>query len=180
MTPRPGLQYGRVPNLQGQQVMVAPFQIRNGVPSGVQPEAELAFALRQRADRVRWLLPDTLRTITARNPGIDIELERLPVNAFLGAQVERVGDPLYGHLRRLNALTGAPLVLIPVSLRYRSGPREIDGRVLEPAMEITATLIHVRSGRVIWYGIVDGEPGDADDPRTLASAVDALARVVAR
>lgn len=180
LVPRPGLQYGAMPNLQGREVMVAPFQVRLGVPSEVQPEAELAFALRQRAGEVRWFLPDTLRAITGRNPGIDIALERLPVTSFLQAQVERVGDPLYGHLRRLNALTGVPLVLIPVRLRYRSRTQVVDDRVLEPAMEITATLVHVRSGRVLWYGIVDGAPGEPNDPRTLASAVDALARVVGR
>lgn len=179
MVPRPGLHFGAVPALQGQEVMVVPVQHMRGIPAGVQADAELAFALRERGPRVQWLFPDTLRSITSRSPGIDIPLETLPVGAFLQAEVERVGDPLYGHLRRLNALTGAPLALIPVQLRYRSQPESVEGEVLEPAMELAASLVHVQSGRVLWFGIVDGTPGEVDDPGTLASAADALARVVA-
>lgn len=180
VVPRAGMQFGAVPDLQGREVMVVPVQTVRGVPTGIQPDAELAFALEERAPGVRWLFPDTLRRFTARNPGIDIDLDRLPVGIFLQAQVEQVGDPLYGHLRRLSALTDVPLVLIPVRLHYRSERQVVDEEVLEPAMELAAALVHVRSGRVLWFGIVDGAPGAADDPGTLASAADALARAVAR
>lgn len=180
VVPRAGMQFGAVPDLTGREVMVVPVQTARGVPTGIQPDAELEFALRERGSRVRWLFPDTLRRFTARNPGIDIALDRLPVGIFLRAQVEQVGDPLYGHLRRLGAITGAPLVLIPVRLRYRSEPVRVEERVLEPAMELSAALVHVRSGRVLWFGIVDGAPGGAGDPATLASTADALARAVVR
>lgn len=180
VVPHPGMRFGSVPSLRGQSVMLLPVQIEDGVPTGLQPDAELAYALQERTPRVHWLLPDTLRRIAARNPAIQLPLEGLPVDVFLQAQVERVGDPLYGDLRRLNALTGAPLVLIPVRLRYRRNEQEVDGRTLEPTMELSAALVHVQSGRVLWFGIVDGEPGGANDPATLASAADALARIVAR
>lgn len=157
--------------------MVVPVQSVSGLPAGVEPDAELGFALRERGPEVRWLLPDTLRRIAARNPGIETALDRLPVSVFLQREVQRVGDPLYGHLRRLSALTGSPLVLIPVQAHHRSA-REVEGRVLEPAVELAAALIHVRSGRVLWFGIVDGAPGAPGDPSALASAADALALAV--
>lgn len=177
--PTPGTTFGAVPNLQGQSVMVLPVQIRQEVPASVDAGPELRFALEQRGPSVRWLFPDTLRTITARSPGIQAPLEGLPVGVFFQAQVERIGDPLYGHLRRLGALASSPLVLIPIRLRYRSMPETVGDRVFEPAMELTAVLIHIQSGRVLWFGIVDGSTGGPTDPRSLASAADRLARVVA-
>lgn len=178
VVPAPGLTFGTPPALDGQAVMVVPIQSVRGVSAGTRPDAELAFALRERDARVRWLFPDTLRRMVARNPAVDIALDRLPVASFLQARVERIGDPLYGHLRRLAGLSGAPLVLIPVRLRYRSETVEVDDRVLEPAMELTAALVHIRTGRVLWFGILDGETGDRNDPRVLASTADALARAV--
>lgn len=178
VVPAPGLTFGTPPALDGQEVMVVPIQSVRGVSARARPDAELAFALREREARVRWLFPDTLRRLVARNPAVDIALDRLPVASFLQARVERIGDPLYGHLRRLAGLSGAPLVLIPVRLRYRSETVEVDDRVLEPAMELTAALVHIRTGRVLWFGILDGETGDRNDPRVLASAADALARAV--
>lgn len=160
--------------------MVAPVQRQSGLGREVRPDAELQFALQERGPAVRWLFPDTLRSITGRSPGIDVALDRLPVDVFLRAEVRRVGDPLYGHLRRLNGLTGAPLILIPVRVRHRPPGEEVEGEVLEPAVEIAGALIEIRSGRVLWFGIVDGGSGASDDPRALASAADALARAVVR
>lgn len=177
--PTPGTAVGAVPNLQGRSVMVLPTQIRQGIPPSVSADSELRFALEQRGPSVEWLFPDTLRTITSRSPGITAPLEGLPVGIFLRARVERIGDPLYGHLRRLSALTSSPLALIPIRLRYRETPEAIGDQVFEPAMELMAVLLHVQSGRVLWFGVVDGATGGPTDPRSLASAADRLARVMA-
>lgn len=176
--PTPGTSTGLVPNLERQSVMVLPVQIQQGVPPSAEADRELRYALEQHGPSVNWLFPDTLRTITGRNPGIDVRLEGLPVGIFLRAQVERIGDPLFGQIRRLNALTSAPVVLIPVRLRYRSTPEAVGDQVFEPAMELTAALLHARSGRVFWFGVVDGATGGPEDPRTLATAADRLARAV--
>lgn len=178
VAPAPGLSFGAPPALDGRPVMVVPIQSVRGVPSDARPDAELAYALRERDARVRWLFPDTLRRMVDRNPAVDIALDRLPVASFLQARVERVGDPLYGHLRRLAALTEAELVLIPVRLRYRAQPVEVDDRVLAPAMEFTAALVHIRTGRVLWFGILDGDSVEREDPRALPTVAGALARAV--
>jgi hypothetical protein len=104
----------------------------------------------------------------ARSPGVSARIRDLPVGVFLRAEVERIGDPLYGDLRRLSALTGAGLALIPVELRYAD----------VGAYRITAALVSLRSGRVNWLGVVEGEAGVADDPGALASAAERLARAV--
>jgi hypothetical protein len=95
---------------------------------------------------------------------------------FLRGEVRRVGDPLYGVLRRLGALTGAQVALIPVLVRYRpAGASAAPGGTAE----VVAALLDVRSGYVLWFGVEGGEAGPADDPGVLASAIDALARRLA-
>lgn len=170
--PRAGDSMGRVPSLQGRRVMVLPAQDVVDVPGAA--DAEIAFALEERSgERVRWVLPREMREMLRRSPGLPMRIDGLPVDMFLRGEVNRVGDPLYGHLRRLAAMTEADLALVPIQVRYRAGDDATPS-----AVEIAAALIDARTGRVHWFGIVEGEPGARGDPRTLASAADALARAV--
>lgn len=155
--------------------MVLPVQSSMGISPGLQPESEIGFALRERGPQVGWIFPDELRSDLARAPALNVPLETLPVGAFLRAEVQRVGDPLYGHLRRLAGLAGADVALIPVAVRHRRpGPERAS------AIEIAAALVNARSGHVFWFAVVDGEAGGGDDPAAMASAADALARAVSR
>jgi hypothetical protein len=94
--------------------MVFPVQIRTGVPGDASPE--IVFALRARGTEVDWICPDELGALLARSPAVDIGVRGLPVGIFLSAEVERIGDPLFGQLRRLGALTGSDIALIPVAV----------------------------------------------------------------
>ena len=169
--PTAGAARGFVPDLRGTPVMVLPVQSRPGVPGD--PEAELVFALTQRGPGVRWLMPATLRAELARSPMLDVPLEQLPVDVFLRVQVNRIGDPLFGYLKRLSAISGGRLALIPVEVRHRAATKDRPG-----AIEVVATLIDVDGGRVTWFGVVQGTAGEASNPAALASAADALARVL--
>lgn len=152
--------------------MVLPVQDAVAVPGAL--DAEIAFALQERSGaRVRWVMPREMREMLRRSPGMPTRVDGLPVEIFLRARVERVGDPLYGYLRRLAAMTEADLALIPVQVRYRAGDEATPA-----AVEIAAALVQARTGWVYWFGVVEGEPGDREDPRSLASAADALARAV--
>jgi hypothetical protein len=167
--PTAGASRGGVPSLQGQQVMVLPVQAARGVAGDA--DAELADALTARGDGVRWLMPPALRAMLARSPALDVPIDALPVGFFLQAEVNRIGDPLYGQLRRLAALAGARLALIPVEVRHRADTPERAG-----AIEVVATLLDTSTGDVFWFGVVEGQAGGGSDPRALASAADALAR----
>ena len=169
--PEAGSEIGGVPDLRGRRVMLFPVQSGRGLAGGLDPELELAFALTGRGSQVLWILPAEMRSALARSPGLQMEVDALPVGIFLQAEVERVGDPLFGYLRRMGALTGADLALIPVEVRYRAAADTIPG-----ATEIAAALLNVRNGRVYWFGIVEGQGGGPEDPGSLASAADALAR----
>lgn len=169
--PTPAAGYGGIPDLSGRTVLLLPAQsVDSGLPA---PDPELAFAVEERAGRIRWVLPGQLREALSRSPGVPSDPDRLSVGMFLRAEVRRVGDPLYGDLRRLGALVGADVALIPVQVRERPSPDGAAGVV-----EISAALLDIRSGRVFWYGVVEGEAGPPGMPVSLATAAAALVRRV--
>jgi hypothetical protein len=163
-----------VPDLRGQRVMLFPVQSLER--DGVEVDAELGFALTQRGSEVTWIRAEQMRRAITTSPGLDVKLEGLPVAVFLQTEVRRVGDPLFGYLRRMGALMSADLALIPVVAREAATSSAAAPSRDEGAVEIAATVINVRDGRVLWFGVGAGAPGPATDPRTLASAAEALAR----
>lgn len=169
--PGPGEARGYVPDLRGQKVMVLPFQLRQGAVSDA--DAELAFALAGRGAAVDWILPGEIRESLRASPALDAPLEGLPVEVFLRTQVDRLGDPVFGVLRRLGAVTGADLALLPVAVVAHGDEAEAPAGV-----RVNAALMDVRTGRVVWYG-VEGAPGAAGDASVLAEAIDALVRHLA-
>ena len=181
--PTAGDSRGWVPDLTGARVMVFPVQAASAMAGD--PTAELAFALEGRAPGVEWILPAELRRAAAGSPGYDVALDGLPVGVFEQAEVRRIGDPLYGNIRRLAALVDAEVALIPVAVRYRTPTETPPGAeppadtVPEPGRaEVNAALVAVVTGRVLWAGVVGGAPGPPDDPAVLASALDALGRAL--
>ncbi len=138
----------------------------------------MSFALEGVGAGPEWLLPDELRTVMARSGSLEAPLDNLPVDVFLQAQVDRIGDPIYGVLRRIGAVTSANVALLPVAVRPGPAPTDDEGNVTDGpvAAEFVATLIDVRTGRIIWFGAEGGQPGAVGDPTRLASAAEALAR----
>jgi hypothetical protein len=168
--PAPGTSRGIPPDLRGTRVMVLPVQDNRGVPGDL--DAEIAFALGDRGKGVDWIFPAQLERALERSPGLDTEIHGLPVGMFEGGEVRRVGDPLYGDLRRLSAVVDGEVALIPVSAMLTPTAQD------SVQLQLSATLVHVRTGRVLWFGVAGGDAGTGDDPRVLASAVDRLARTL--
>jgi hypothetical protein len=167
LPPGPGTTSGIPPDLRGRRVMVLPVQQNLGVRGD--PDAELAFGLRERDVEVTWVLPDEIEEVLDRSPAVQASTRGLPVSQFLTAEVRRVGDPLYGDLRRLAALVNADAALIPVQASLEAEPDA------DPTVRLWTALIETRTGRVLWFSVLDGEAREATDPRGLASAVDRLA-----
>jgi hypothetical protein len=171
----------RPPDLTGSTVMVLPAQPAPG--ASVLPDAEavagldreIAYWLGEMAPRVTWIFPPVLERALERSPSLDIRLRSLAVSVFHRAQVENIGDPLFGDLNALGALVNARVALVPVSAAYVSGTAAEPGRV-----EMSSALIDPRTGRVIWYGAVAGDRGPPDDPAVVASVARALAALIAR
>ncbi len=171
VAPQPGDSRGGVPDLEGQKVMVFPVQRSRGLDPALDASSEVAYALGARGG-ADWIMPAELHRAIERTPGLALKADGLPVDMFLRAQVDRVGDPLYGHLRRLAAITAADLALLPV--QARGGEPDAVGK---SQVSIAATLINARTGRVYWFGIVEGSSGSGA-AGALASASEALARAV--
>jgi hypothetical protein len=148
--------------------MVFPTQLQSGVPQGLDPDLELAHTFGSVGEGVNWVFPPAMEDMLARSPGVQAQIRALPVHAFLQAEVNRVGEPLYGHIVRMGGLTGADVALLPVEVRYGA-----DGAYL-----ISAALIAVRTARVTWYGVAEGAEGEAANPGSLVSAVEALAGAI--
>ena len=166
--PGPGESRGAIPDLRGWTVMVLPVQLRTGVPEGVLADPELAYSLRGRGEGVTWIFPPELDERLERSPAVSTPIRDLPVRMFLQSEVNRVGDPLFGHLLRLATLTGADVALIPVELKYGE-----DGTYL-----LSVAVIGTRTGRVSWFAVIEGSAGEAQSPASLASTTEKLARIL--
>ncbi len=166
--PEPGTVRGAAPDLRGWRVVVLPFQQVLGVPGD--PDAELAFVLKDRGRGVSWVFPPEIDEVLARTPNVSARTRGLPVAYFLAAEVNRVGDPLYGELRRIAALTDGDAVLLPVHAALEPG----EGGTAR--VTVTLALIDPRTGRVVWFGYLEGGAYPPGDPRALASAVEEVAR----
>jgi hypothetical protein len=172
----------RPPDLTGASVMVLPAQAAPG--SNTLPDAEpvpgldreIAFWLGESAPRVEWVFPPALARALERSPSLGIRLNSLAVSSFHRAEVEIIGDPLFGDLRALGALVDARYALLPVSAAFvPAADGGGSGRV-----EMRVALIDTRGGRVLWYGALAGDPAQAGSPMVAATAAQALARAVAR
>jgi hypothetical protein len=171
--PEPPLSTIPSAGMAGQRMLVLPVQR----PGDYEAEAddELAYALQARDGTENWVFPDEARRTLARSPGLDASVDGLPVDMFLRADVERVGDPLYGMLRRVTAVTGSNRVLIPVGISYREAEPDREPPIEEPAVEVLAAVVDVVSGRVVWLDVTRGEVEDRNDPAGLPRAMEALA-----
>ncbi|MDT8367628.1 MAG: hypothetical protein RQ745_00350 [Longimicrobiales bacterium] len=168
--PAPGEARGAVPSLGGVEVLVLPVQ-RTRVDREA-ADRELAFALTTRGPAVTWIGPVEIERRVSQS-AMNLSLDRLPIDAFFQADVTRVGDPVYGILRRAASLTGALYAIIPLSL----APSPSSGPEAKPGLEVMATLIEIRTGTVFWIGTLSAE-GDPADPATLARLMDELARTL--
>lgn len=172
----------RPPLLAGATVLVLPVHV-GSVPTpdatsvdfrtdGVDAlDAEIAYWLPEAAPRVKWILPDAIERALARSPGLNLEIRNLAVQSFRRMQVRRIGDPLFGDLRRLGAIFDTRFALIPVAAEFRPTNGNT-GRI-----DIAAALIDTERGNVLWFGIVSGEEGTAGQAAVAASAAQAFARL---
>src|SRR3989454_7262049 len=133
--------------------------------------------LQQRAPEVTWVLPDELRRVARRAPGIAPSPDQMGTAILFHPhkpQPEKVPDPLRGQLRTLAALVGGGrYALVPAGLTYRraaaSGATLGRGGGQQAAppphalatAELTVVLADVRTGR---GGFRTVGRGEGDDP----------------
>jgi hypothetical protein len=151
--------------------MVFPLQRRTQVVGDV--DAEIAFGLRGRGADVGWILPAELQKVVDRSPSLATRTHGLDITAFGVGEVRRVGDPLYGELLRMASVVDGQVALIPLTASLVA-----DSTSTAVSVALAATLIDVRGGHVLWFGVVKGDAREPGDPGALASAADMLARTL--
>lgn len=196
----------------GTPALVLPLQRAVPLPGGGWPgaassrkrlldrfAAELDFALEERGDQgPRWMGPRQLRRMSRRNPVLQLDPDRLAVDA-LPAAGEDLPASLHGQLRAMAAASGARFALLPVELSYRRGgspasacpgskgegegnesgvedsARRAGARTAEPGRPVLCVaFLDVRGARVLWRGAVVGPPVAADSPALLANLASRL------
>lgn len=190
---RPADDTGPVPALAlaalgGQRVLVLPVHYVAAVPGGwlggsASAEearrginAEIAFALGERGGTTQWALPGEIETALGREPGLGLRAYPLsadPIRRANARRLERVGDPLYGEVRKIAALLDARYVLFPVELLYDAARSKEEA---EGHAALWTVLFDARTGLVMWSGTVRGDPGPPGSGATVARAAQALAR----
>jgi hypothetical protein len=171
------------PVLTGLPVMIFPTQ-RGPIPladtalhrypvAADKLDAEIAYWLPQLAGAVRWTLPVSIQRAISRSPSLAIDINNLAVASFHRAQVKRVGDPLFGDLRKLAAVLDTRIAVIPVAAEF-IGKTRADAR-----LQIAAAVIDAMDGTVLWYGILQGDAPAAQEDAAMATAAQALARAFA-
>jgi hypothetical protein len=167
------------PVLAGQTVMFFPVQYGN-VPVAVATlqhfpidkeklDAELAYWLPQQAGNVRWVLPATIQRAISRSPTLGVDITNLAVGSFQRAQVKRIGDPLFGDLRKLAAVLDARFAVIPVAAE-QIGTTEANARV-----QVATAVIDALNGTVLWFGVIESDAAARGDAG-VSSAAQTIAR----
>jgi hypothetical protein len=155
-----------------------PAQAGPGGPPVGEPvpglDREIAYWLGERAPRVKWKFPPEIERALARSPSIEVDIHALSVAVFHRAQVQIIGDPLFGDLRRVGALVDARYALVPVAAAF------VPNAAGQGRVELSVALIDTVGGRVLWFGVMAGQPGPPGSPATAASAAGALANLIAR
>jgi len=153
-----------------------------------QSDSIIGTLLKARAPEVTWVLPDELRRVARRAPGIAPAPDQMGTAILFHPtkqQPEMVPDPLRSELRTLAALAGGGrYALVPAGLTYRratalgGGPGSVGAPHAAPlphavaTAELTVVLVDVRTGRVGFRTVARGE---GDDPWTaLTRAVKTL------
>ena len=72
----------------------------------------------------------------------------------------------------MSSLVAADAILLPVQASMAA---DAGG---DPTVRFWTALIEARTGRVLWFSVLEGEAFPRGDPRGLASAVDEVARTL--
>lgn len=183
---------------------VLPVQAVTPLPSGAWPggatsradarsrmDGEMTFALSESEAASRWTGPQDLVRMLERNPTVDTDPRQLAVRSLAGLEPgeDRIAEPLHSQLRRISALAGTRLVLVPLSLEWRAaaeadepgaddavpegGSGGTDGRAA-----LRLALVDTRAGLLLWRGELTGQPSPPDSSAALATLASGLVRTL--
>jgi hypothetical protein len=162
--------------LAGQPIAVLPvtFLVSEGArPPGLPATraAQLAWAdsivaegLQAHGPEATWIMPDELRRVAGRAPGMVVDPDRMGQSVMRYENLKRVPDPLLSSIRSMVAMTSGRFVMIPAAVRFTQGDAGVTA-------EVVLVLGDARSGAIAWR---------STPVATAATAGEALAATIAR
>ena len=144
--------------------LFAPYRDRR--PALLRADSLIGEAFEARGPEVKWVLPPALRKVARRAPGIVDDPDQMGQALLRSPKLKDVPDPLRASLRKLTAVAGGRVVMVPAALGFSRGP---DGR---PHAELSLVAADTRSGKVLWRSLAIGSGATPD--AALTAALDAV------
>lgn len=158
--------------LAGQQVAILPITMVVADPvaepdSLYAPWRERAAALRRadslivrelqlRGPEVTWVTPDELRKLARRAPGMVSDPDEMGQAMLRSPKLERIPDHLAASLRRMVAIAGGRMVLVPAALGFS---RADSARF---RADLSLALVDTRRNEVVWRSVAVGRGAGPD------------------
>ena len=120
--------------------------------------------LQMRGPEITWILPDELRRMARRAPGMLSDPGTLGQAMLRAPNLERVPDGLGASLRKLVAMTGGRMVFVPAALGFS---RSTDGQV---RADLALVLVDTRRNIIAWRSQAFGLGADPDQALRAALA----------
>jgi len=127
-------------------------------------DSVIGDAFTGRAPEVRWVLPPQLRKLARRSPGIVGDPDQMGQALLRSQKLREVPDPLRASLRKLMAVVGGRVAMVPAALGFG---REVDGTV---RADLSLVAADTRSGRILWRTLAVGTGATPDEALTAALA----------
>ena len=140
--------------LAGQPIVVLPvtYVVNEGPIPGL-PEthaAQVAWAdsilaerLQARGPEATWIMPDELRRVARRAPGMVVDPDKMGQSVMRYENLKRVPDPFLSSIRSMAAMTSSRFVMIPAALRFTQSAAGV-------RVEVVLVLADSRSGEIAW------------------------------
>jgi hypothetical protein len=120
-------------------------------------DSVIGEGLTERAPEVSWVLPQRLRQIARRNPGMVAEPDQMGQSILRSPKLKRVPDPLRTNLRNLTSFTGGRFAIVPAALAF---VRDSSGSL---RADLSIALADTRTAAVAWHAVTWGVGSSPDE-----------------
>lgn len=122
--------------------LYAPYRER--APALRRADSLIVLELQSRGPEVTWLTPHELRKLARRAPGMLNNPDELGQAMLRSERLEKIPDGLAAQLRKLVAIAGGRMVLVPAALSFSHTPEGLF------RADLALVLVDTRRNEVVW------------------------------
>jgi hypothetical protein len=134
--------------------LYAPWRERSGARR--RGDSLIVLELQNRGPEVNWLTPQELRKMARRAPGMLNSPDELGQAMLRSERLEKVPDQLGAQLRKLVAIAGGRMVLVPAALSFSHGPEGLF------RADLALVLVDTRRNEIVWRSGAVGQGASPD------------------